>query len=129
MRCVSEIDAGTRKPRLATMVKCEEYNQVCVLTIEGDFSAEEIAPARKAFEEQVEKKQIVDFVVDLEKSTFIDSEGLELLVNMKKKCEDLFGQMKLASLDENVKKILEITRLESRFECHPNLPAALKNMR
>ena len=110
-------------------VKCDEYNQICVVSIEGDFTGEEIAPARKSFEEYLEKKQIVDFVVDLEKAPFIDSEGLELLLSTKKKCEDLFGQLKLAAADENVRKILEITRLEHRFECHPDLPSALKNMR
>jgi stage II sporulation protein AA (anti-sigma F factor antagonist) len=110
-------------------IKCDEYNQVCVIAIEGDFTGEEIAPARKAFEERVDKSQIVDFVIDLEKAPFIDSEALELLLSMKNRCEDLFGQLKLATADENVKKILEITRLEHRFECHPDLPSALKNMR
>jgi hypothetical protein len=33
------------------------------------------------------------------------------------------------NLDENCKKILEITRLEHRFESHPDLPSALKTMR
>jgi len=110
-------------------VKCEEYNQVCVMSLDGDFAADEINAARKAFENLLEKKQIVDFVIDFEKSGFVDSEGLELLLWMKRKCEDLFGQIKLASLDENLKKILEITRLEPRFECHADLPSALKTMR
>ena len=110
-------------------LKCEEYNQVCVMSLDGDFAGDEITAARKAFENLLEKKQIVDFVIDFEKSGFVDSEGLELLLWMKRKCEDLFGQIKLASLDENLKKILEITRLEPRFECHADLPAALKTMR
>ena len=36
---------------------------------------------------------------------------------------------KLVTLDENCRKILEITRLEHRFECHGELAAALKTMR
>jgi hypothetical protein len=48
---------------------------------------------------------------------------------MKKKCEELFGQFKLAGLDDNLKKILEITRLEARFECHADITSALKTMR
>jgi anti-anti-sigma factor len=110
-------------------VKCEEYNQVCVMSIDGDFAGEGVAPVRKAFEERVEQRQIVAFVVDMEKSGFLDSEALELLLTMKRRCEDLFGQVKLAALDENVRKILEITRLGSKFECHPDLLAALKTMR
>lgn len=110
-------------------VKCQEYNQVCVISLEGDFAGAEIAPVRQAFEDRVEKSQVAEFVLDMEKVGFIDSEGLELILSMKKQCEDLFGQLKLSGLDENVKKILEITRLEQRFECHKDLPAALKNMR
>jgi anti-anti-sigma factor len=99
------------------------------MTLDGDFIGEQIAAARKAFEERVDQQHIVDFVIDLEKTGFVDSEGLELLLWMRGKCESLFGQIKLASLDENVKKILEMTRLASRFESHPDLAAALKQMR
>jgi anti-anti-sigma factor len=109
-------------------VKCEQYNQVCVMAVTGDLAAENSVTARKLTEEYIDKRQIVDVVVDLENSGFIDSEGLESLLWIKRKCEDLFGQVKLANLDENCRKILEITRLEHRFECHPDLAAALKNM-
>jgi hypothetical protein len=52
-----------------------------------------------------------------------------MLLWMKRKCEDLFGQFKLSHLDENMRKILEMTRLEHRFECHTDLTSALKTMR
>jgi len=110
-------------------VKCEQYNQVCVMSVTGDFSAENSAAARKLTEEYIEKRQIVDVIIDLENAGFMDSEGLESLLWIKRKCEDLFGQVKLVNLDENCRKILEITRLEHRFECQPDLAAALKNMR
>ena len=61
-------------------IKCEEYNQVCVMSVEGDFAHPDVESARKLFDERIEKHHIVDFVVDLEKSEFIDSEGLELLL-------------------------------------------------
>ena len=110
-------------------VKCEEYNQVCVVSVEGDLVGENAQAARKLVEERVDQRQIVDFVVDFEKAGFVDSEGLETLLWVKRRAEDLFGQLKLINLDENVRKILEITRLEHRFECQPNLEAALKTMR
>jgi anti-anti-sigma factor len=109
--------------------KYEEYNHVCVMTLEADLTAAECGEIRKYIEQLIEKKQIVDFVVDFEKAGFIDSEGLETLLWLKRKAEDLFGQVKLAAIDENCRKILEITRLEHRFECHTDLPGALKTMR
>ncbi|MCC6241054.1 MAG: STAS domain-containing protein [Phycisphaerales bacterium] len=109
-------------------VQSEEYNQICVLKLEGEFSGEDVATARKTVEQVIEQKQIVDFVVDMEKTTFIDSDGLESLLWMKSRCEELFGQLKLARLDENCRKIMEVTRLDHRLESHDNLELALKAM-
>jgi anti-anti-sigma factor len=110
-------------------VKCEEYGQVCVMEIHGDFMADDAAIAKKALEDHIESQRIVDFVINMQKSGFIDSDGLEALLWMKRRCEDLFGKIKLVNLDENIKKILEITRLEHRFECRDDLATALKTMR
>jgi anti-anti-sigma factor len=110
-------------------VKCEEYSGVCVVEIHGEYLADTAAAAKKAMEEHVEQRQIVDFIVDFQKCGFIDSEGLESLLWMKRKCEELFGRIKLINLDENCKKILEITRLGHEFECQADLATALKTMR
>jgi anti-sigma B factor antagonist len=109
-------------------LKCDEYNNVCVIAPHGDFAGDDTTDLQKQVEELIEKKQIVDFVVDFEKCGFIDSKGLSTLLWAKRRCEDLFGQLKLANLDENCRKILEITRLSHRFECHPGLESALKTM-
>jgi anti-anti-sigma factor len=60
---------------------------------------------------------------------FIDSLGLEALLWIKRKTDELFGQVKLINVDDNVRKILEITRLEPRFESQRDLATALKMMR
>ncbi|MCY2953330.1 MAG: STAS domain-containing protein [Planctomycetota bacterium] len=109
-------------------LRCDEYNRVCVMGIDGDLSGDNAAALRKNAEERIDTKQVADFVVDLEHCSFIDSEGLEALLWLKRRCEDLFGQIKLIGLDDNCRKILEITRLEPRFECQRDLAAALKMM-
>ncbi|HEV7300393.1 MAG TPA: STAS domain-containing protein [Tepidisphaeraceae bacterium] len=110
-------------------VKCDEYGQVCVLTIDGDFVGDDVATLRNAVDKEIDRHQIVDFVVDLEKCNFIDSDGLEALVWVRQRTDDLFGQVKLANLDANIRTILEMTRLTQRFECHEELAGALKTMR
>lgn len=110
-------------------VRCDEYNQVCVMTLDGDFTGENAGTLRKEAEQRIEAKQIADFIVDLEHCDFLDSEGLETLLWLKRRSEDVFGQIKLVGLAENCRKILEITRLEHRFECQKDLAAALKTMR
>jgi anti-anti-sigma factor len=110
-------------------IKTEEYDQVCVMTVEGDFTADNVLAAKNATEKLMDERHLVDFVLDLEKAPFIDSEGLEALLWMKMRCEGLFGQLKLVNLDENCRKILEITRLTHRFDCQADLTTALKTMR
>jgi anti-anti-sigma factor len=100
-----------------------------VLEVDGDFSGENVHLVGLALLQKTDQKRIVDFVIDMAKCAFIDSEGLEMLLTMKRKCEDLFGQVKLARLDENCKTIMRMTRLESRFETHSDMNEAMKNMR
>jgi anti-anti-sigma factor len=110
-------------------VRTEEYDKICVIEVDGDFSGENARQAAATLTQQTEQRHIVDIVVDLAKCSFIDSEGLEALLEMKRRCEDLFGQIKLARVDENCRTILHLTRLEHRFELHDDLTDALKMMR
>jgi anti-anti-sigma factor len=109
-------------------IKCEDYGNVCVVSLNGDFVGEITREVKATAEQRLEQRRLADFVIDFEKVDFIDSEGLETLLWLKRRCEDLFGQIKLINLDDNCRKILEITRLEHRFECHADLAGALKTM-
>ena len=110
-------------------IKTEDYGKVCVVALNGDFTSDSIKELKATAELRLEQRRVADFVIDFEKVDFIDSEALETLLWLKRRCEDLFGQTKLVNLDENCRKILEITRLEPRFECQADLAAALKTMR
>lgn len=109
-------------------VKLDEYDDIAVLAPGGELTGAEAAELRAKVDELIEARQLVDVVIDLEKCPFVDSEGLETLLWIKRRCEDLFGHAKLARADENVRKILEITRLEPRFDCAVELADAIKTM-
>lgn len=110
-------------------IKLDEYDGICVLSATGNLTGEDAAAARKGAEEFIAQREICDFVVDLEKTGFIDSQGLETLLWIRRRCEELFGQFKLAAAGEHVKRILEVTRLNRRFESAQDVPTALKTMR
>lgn len=110
-------------------IKSETYDQVCVMTLSGDFSGENIVTARHCVGKAIDDDHIVDVVLDVEKVPFIDSEGLEALLWMKRRCEEVFGQVKLVKPDENFRKILEMTRLDHSVECHEDLESAVKTLR
>ena len=110
-------------------VKEDIYGDVCVLSLDGDLSQENVSAARTLVEQMIQDKLIVDFAIDFEKCPFIDSEGLELLLWIKRRVDEVFGRVKLAVLDEHCRKIVEMTRLEHHFECHTDLTQALQAMR
>lgn len=111
------------------MIKSDEYNGVCVLSVNGELTGDDCRQARHTVEQQIDTRQIANFVVDLEHCGFIDSDGLETLLWIRKRCDDLFGMMKVVKPDENCRKIFEITRLDSRFDVEQDLAIAMKAMR
>ena len=111
------------------MITSDDYNGVCVLSIATDLSGDHCAAAKAIVEKTIDDKQIVNFAIDLEKCPFIDSEGLETLLWIKTRCDELFGMMKLVKPDEHCRKIFEITRLDRRFDVEQDLTVALKAMR
>lgn len=111
------------------MIKSDEYNGVCVLSITGELAGDECDAARKIVESEIDQKHIVNFAVDMERCDFVDSEGLEFMLWLKRKCDDLFGMMKVVAPDETCRKILQITRLDKRFDIESDLSFALKSMR
>jgi len=58
---------------------------------------------------------------------FIDSIGLEKLLWARDYCNENNAQLKLAGLDENCSKILELTRLEDEFDRYNELAEAVKS--
>lgn len=110
-------------------VHSQDYEKVCVIGLQGDFMAEDSASAMSIVNEGISKRDVVDFILDFQNCTMIDSQGLETMLAIKRKCEELFGRVKLINLDEHCQKILEITRIGPRFECCRDLAMALKTMR
>jgi anti-sigma B factor antagonist len=64
-------------------------------------------------------------VVDLAKVTYIDSSGLAVLIEGMQNVEAYGGKFILAGIQENVKPIFEIARLDQVFIIFPHVDAAL----
>ena len=111
------------------MITSDDYNGVCVITLTSDLSGENCKLARQIVDQSIDAKHIVNFALDLERCPFIDSEGLQTLLWIKSRCDDLFGMMKVVKPDEHCRKIFEITRLDRRFDVENDLNVALKAMR
>jgi len=107
-------------------ITAESYGHAVILNIKGEVTEDALAAIHKVVEHQLEGKEVIDLVLNLEHVPFVDSAALEYLLDLNEKLAERLGQVKLAKPDENIRKIMEITRLESTFEVFDDLSMAVK---
>ncbi len=61
--------------------------------------------------EQGERKFLIDFT----STGYIDSSGLGVLVSLSKKIREVGGELRLAGLNEDLRTLFELTKLDSLF--------------
>jgi anti-sigma B factor antagonist len=107
-------------------VNTQNYNDVTVIELQGELDNDVSDPVKTTVTESVaaHRRRIV---LDLSNVNFIDSQGLELLLWVHQYCRQNRVQLKLAGLDENCRKILDITRLKDEFDCHAELTGAVRS--
>jgi anti-anti-sigma factor len=109
-------------------IRCEDYDHVTVISVSGEFTADTVEGFRTRVTERLDRK-VRFFVVDLEQTTFVDSKGLEALMWVQQQCDENLGQVRLCKPDETCRKILEVTRLNGRFDVFADVTEAVKTMR
>ena len=107
-------------------ISCEEYDQIAVIAIDGELSADTVEVFKNTIEQSLEDGRVF-FVVNFEKVSLIDSEGLEALLWLKDQCRERQGQVKLAALDEISARILAMTRIDRAFDLHHEVLQAVKS--
>ncbi|MBP7049545.1 MAG: STAS domain-containing protein [Phycisphaerae bacterium] len=107
-------------------IRRQDYDEVTVVELQGEIDGEVVEPLRNAVTE-IAGGQRKGIVLDMSDVSFLDSQGLELLLWVRDYCRQNKIQLRLAGLDENCCKILEITRLQDEFDCHAELAEAVKS--
>ena len=65
------------------------------------------------------------FVIDFTRTGYIDSSGLGILVSLSKSIRKERGDLRLASLNDDLRTLFELTKLDTLFDIHANLRDAL----
>src|SRR5512137_2071598 len=92
----------------------KEANGVLVVAVDGQL----IVGNRQEL-----KQRILDaleagdrkFLIDFTRTGYIDSSGLGVLVSLSKKIRDQGGDLRLAGLNEDLKTLFELTKLDTLF--------------
>ena len=110
-------------------IEAETYGDTVMLILKGELTADSLGVFSQGMEHQLENREIIDVVLDLANVPFIDSATLEYLLDLQDRLAERLGQIKLVRCDANVRKILEITRLEQAFEIFEDPAEAVKAIR
>ncbi len=97
-----------------------------VLPLKGEIDLHVSPSVTASLNAMIEKKPR-RLVVDLSEVTYIDSAGLAALIEAMQKVEGYGGRFLLAGLQETVRSIFEISRLDQVFQIFPDVDAALGN--
>jgi anti-sigma B factor antagonist len=95
-----------------------------VLPLEGEIDLHVSPRVTAALGAMIEQKP-ERLVVDLSAVSYIDSSGLAVLIEGMQKVEEYGGKFVLAGLQEKVRPIFEMARLDQVFIIFPHVDAAL----
>lgn len=95
-----------------------------VLPLEGEIDLH-ISPRVAVSLAQMTQKKLNPVVVDLSRVSYIDSSGLAVLIEAMQNTEQYGGKFAIVGLQENVRSIFEIARLDQVFRIFPDVETAL----
>ena len=107
-------------------INTQDYNDVTVVELQGELDGDIAELFRSTITEIIARGK-AGVVLDMNGIGFIDSQGLEQLLWARDYCNENRCELRLAGLDENCLKIMEITRLDSEFEHYVELAKAVKS--
>ena len=107
-------------------ITAESYGHAVVLNLQGEMVEDTLGALKQAVEHQLQSEGVIDLVLNLEAVPFLDSRALEYLLALQESLAERFGQVRLLKPDANVRKILEITRLDTVFEVCREVTEAVK---
>ena len=107
-------------------VNAESYGQAVLINVNGELNEDALNVFRETIEHQLQTQDVIDVVINLEAVPFIDSAVFEYLLELQDQLAGRMGQVKMVNCDENIMKILEITRMSKEFELYPDIAQAVK---
>lgn len=67
------------------------------------------------------------FLIDFSDTAYIDSSGLGVLVSLSKKIREKGGEMRLSNLNEDLRTLFELTKLDTLFHITDTREQALQD--
>ncbi|TVP75511.1 MAG: anti-sigma factor antagonist [Gemmatimonadales bacterium] len=94
--------------------KVNREGDVVVVDVDGQLIVGNRQELKQRVLDEVEEGER-KFLVDFSRTGYIDSSGLGVLVSLSKKIREQGGELRLASLNEDLRTLFELTKLDTLF--------------
>lgn len=105
----------------------KKQGDVCIVDVEGQLIVGNRQELKQKVLDEIERGER-KFLVDFSQTGYIDSSGLGVLVSLSKKIREAGGELRLANLNDDLKTLFELTKLDTLFHIASTRDEALKNL-
>src|SRR5215204_7219321 len=92
----------------------KKQDEVVVVDVEGQLIVGNRQELKQKVLEELENGSR-KFLIDFTNTGYIDSSGLGVLVSLSKKIREQGGELRLANLNEDLRTLFELTKLDTLF--------------
>jgi anti-sigma B factor antagonist len=103
-----------------------KQNGVVVVDVDGQLIVGNRQELKQKVLDQLEGGER-SFLVDFANTGYIDSSGLGVLVSLSKKIREQSGELRLANLNEDLRTLFELTKLDTLFNIADSREEALSS--
>ena len=105
----------------------EQQDDVTIVDVEGQLI---VGNRQELKQKMLDRLEDGDrkFVVDFSNTGYIDSSGLGVLVSLSKKIREQGGELRLANLNEDLRTLFELTKLDTLFQIADSREEALEGL-
>ena len=102
-----------------------EKSGVTIIDVEGQLIVGNRQELKQKVLERLDSGER-KFLIDFSNTGYIDSSGLGVLVSLSKKIREQGGELRLANLNEDLKTLFELTKLDTLFHISNSRDEALQ---
>lgn len=107
-------------------LKSRKEGDIRVIELEGRLDVHLSMEVESAVNELIDAGDI-NIIFDLKEVKYLSSSGLRIFIAALRKLNKLNGKLKLANMNESVKRIFKVVELIDLFDIYPTVEEALES--
>lgn len=104
----------------------QRHGAVTILRPEGPLVDQDVVPFRQQLN-NVRRSSLGRVVVDMGTIPFVDSKGLETLVEVTREMAESGQALRLCGVNETIREVLELTEISPLFEHYADVNSAVRS--